>query len=171
MVIQINQELCAGCGVCVDECLVGAIHLVDQRAVIDDALCTHCEACADVCPNEAITALSIPAYSMPIAALPAAESRIVPGQSQVALQETTSSDRGIVPLVGAALAFLGREAAPRLVDVLVTVLERRLARLTTTTVDPVSTFSQIHIARDRGERRQACYRSRRSGYRNHNGRR
>ena len=83
MVFQVNQELCAGCGVCMEACSVGAIQLVDQRAVIDNMLCTQCEACADACPNEAIDILSIPARSMPIAALPAAEIQIAPVQSRV----------------------------------------------------------------------------------------
>jgi ferredoxin len=35
MKMQVNQELCAGCGTCMDECPEGAIQLVDQKAVID----------------------------------------------------------------------------------------------------------------------------------------
>jgi Fe-S-cluster-containing hydrogenase component 2 len=166
MVIQVNQELCAGCGVCVDACSAGAIQLVDQRAVIDDALCTQCEACADACPNEAITALSIPARSVSIVALPAAGSHLVPGRDQAALPEMAAPARGLATLAGAALAFLGSEVAPRLADVLIDALERRLARPATTTVAPVSTSSRSHTARSRGERRQARYRGGCTGNRN-----
>jgi Fe-S-cluster-containing hydrogenase component 2 len=171
MVIQVNQELCDGCGVCVDACSVGAIQLVDQQALIDDALCTQCEACADVCPNEAIAALSIPAGSVSIVVLPAAEPRPVPVRGQAALLTMAAPARGLRPLAGAALAFLGSDVAPRLVDVLIAALERRLSRLTTTTVTPVSTSSQSHTARGKGERMQARYRRGRSGYRNHTERR
>ena len=139
--------------------------------MIDDALCTQCEACIDACPNGAITALSIPARSMPIAALPAAESQIVPVQSRVALPETTSPARGLVPLAGAALTFLGREVVPRLADMLIAALERRLARPATTAIAPISTSSRSHTAQGRGERRQARYRGGRTGNRNHKERR
>lgn len=171
MIIQVNQELCAGCGVCVDACSVGAIQLVDQRAVIDEALCTQCEACIEACPDGAITALPIPARSTSIVALPAAESRMVPARDQTALPETAAPARGLASLAGAALAFLGREIAPRLADVLIAALERRLARPTTTSIAPVSTSSRSLTAQGRGERRQARHRRGRAGNRNHKERR
>jgi NAD-dependent dihydropyrimidine dehydrogenase PreA subunit len=171
MVIQVNQELCTGCGVCVDACSVGAIQLVDQWALIDDALCTQCEACVDACPNGAITAHSVPARSTPIVVVSAAESRPVPVQDQVTLPETAAPALGLGPLAGAALAFLGSDVAPRLADVLITALQHRLVRSATTTVTPVSTCSRNHTARGGGERRQARYRRGQTGYRNYEGRR
>jgi NAD-dependent dihydropyrimidine dehydrogenase PreA subunit len=171
MVIQVNQELCTGCGVCIDACSVGAIHLLDQQAVIDDALCTACEACIEACPNEAITAHSIIEPSVSIVTLPAAEAHPVPVWEKTALPEKAVPTRGLVPLAGAALGFLGREVAPRLVDVVVNTLERRLARSTTTTVSPVPTYMQVRTTRGRGERRQVRYRNGRTGNRNHKGRR
>ena len=171
MVIQVNQELCTGCGVCLDACSVGAIQLVNQRAVIDGALCTACEACIEACPNEAMTTRSIPEPSMSIVTLTSAEAGLVPVREKVALPETAVPARGLVPLAGAALAFLGREAAPRLVDVLVTALERKLTRSTTTIVSPVSTSTRIFTIGDRGEQRQTRYRGGRTNTRNHKGRR
>jgi NAD-dependent dihydropyrimidine dehydrogenase PreA subunit len=175
MIIQVNQDLCAGNGVCVEACPVGAIQLVDQRAVIYDALCTQCEACLDACPSEAITARSILKPSVSIMTLPAAESRPVPVRDQAALPETATPARGLAPLAGAALAFLGREVAPRLADALVAALERRLARSPTTTITPASSFSRRPTAKSGGERRQARYRcgrlSFRTGNRNHKERR
>jgi ferredoxin len=46
-------ERCVGCGTCVDVCFVGAIHLVNGRAVINDE-CRGCGRCVDVCPEQAI---------------------------------------------------------------------------------------------------------------------
>ena len=171
MVIQVNEELCTGCGVCIDACSVGAIQLVGQRAVIDDALCTACEACIEACSNEAISTRSIPEPSLSIVTLPAAEARPVPALKKVVLPEAVTSTRSLVPLAGAALAFLGREVAPRLVDVVVNTLECRLARSTTTTVSPVSTSTRVRTTRGRGERKQVRYRSGRTDNRNHKGRR
>ena len=162
MVIQVNQELCAGCGVCIEACSDGAIQLVDQRAVIDDALCTACEACIDACQNEAITARSILEPSVSIVTLPAAESHPVPVRDQAALLETTAPTRGLGPLAGVVLTFLGRDVAPRLVNLMIDALERRLARPATTVLPPLSTASQSLTRGSRGIRRQARYRGGRS---------
>jgi Fe-S-cluster-containing hydrogenase component 2 len=171
MVIQVNQELCNGCGVCADACSDGAIQLVDQRAVIDDALCTACEVCIEACSNGAIAAYSMVEPSVSIVTLPAAEAGPVPVLKKVVLPEAVAPSRGLLPLAGAALAFLGREVAPRLVDVVVDTLERRLARSTITTASPISTSTRVHTTGGRGERKQTRYRSGRSSYKNHKGRR
>jgi Fe-S-cluster-containing hydrogenase component 2 len=171
MVIQISRELCTGCGLCVDACSVEAIKLVDQRAVIDDTLCTACEACIEACSNEAITTRPILEPSISTITLPKIEVRPVPMQEKVAAPETVAPTRGVVPLAGAALAFLGREAAPRLVDVLVNLLETKLTQSKMTTAPPVSTSTRIQTVGGRGERRQTRYRRGRTSNRDHNGRR
>ena len=51
----INEDLCVGCGVCVDDCPVGAITLKeDQKAIINEDECIRCGRCHDVCPQEAV---------------------------------------------------------------------------------------------------------------------
>jgi Fe-S-cluster-containing hydrogenase component 2 len=51
----VNQELCTGCGTCVEECPVDAITLTeDDVAQIDDEQCIRCGTCHDVCPVEAV---------------------------------------------------------------------------------------------------------------------
>lgn len=80
MIIHVDQELCSGCGTCIDACSPGAIQLVDQRAVIDDVLCTHCQVCVDACLNEAIMAILIPAQSITMTTLPENDPREVPLQ-------------------------------------------------------------------------------------------
>ncbi len=169
--IQINQEVCAGCGECIDVCTVGAIQLVDYQAAIDHMLCTQCEACVDACPNGAITAHSTPVQSAALTKLPAAASPSIPTREQVLSPEALPPVRGLVPLAGAALAFLGREAAPHLVDVVVTALERRLTQTTTTTVSPLSTASRDFTTHNRGQRRQIRQRKGCAGDGNQRGRR
>jgi ferredoxin len=44
---------CVGCGTCAKACFLGAIKLVDGRAVIGDE-CRGCGRCAGVCPKKAI---------------------------------------------------------------------------------------------------------------------
>jgi ferredoxin len=51
----INEDLCVGCGECVDDCPVGAITLKeDQKAIINEDECIRCGRCHDVCPQEAV---------------------------------------------------------------------------------------------------------------------
>jgi NAD-dependent dihydropyrimidine dehydrogenase PreA subunit len=166
MVIQVNQELCTGCGACIDACSVEAIQLLDQCAVIDDGLCTQCEACIDACPNEAIITRSILEPSGSIMTLPAVEPTRVPVRDRAALPETAAPVRGLAPLAGAALTFLGSEVAPRLVDVLMTALERRLARQSTTAVTSLPISSGGRTTRKRGKQRQTRYHGGRIGNRN-----
>ena len=49
----IRSEDCVACGVCIEECPVGAISMNDH-AVIDDKACIRCGKCHDVCPHEAV---------------------------------------------------------------------------------------------------------------------
>jgi len=51
----INQDVCAGCGICVDYCPTGAIRQEKTGiALIDDDKCIRCGKCHSVCPKEAV---------------------------------------------------------------------------------------------------------------------
>ena len=54
-IIQIDEELCDGCGQCVPSCAEGAIAIIDGKAkVISDNLCDGLGACLGECPNNAL---------------------------------------------------------------------------------------------------------------------
>lgn len=50
----VNGEDCVGCGICVENCVVGAISLEDGVAVIDMSDCIHCGICHGACPPGAV---------------------------------------------------------------------------------------------------------------------
>jgi len=56
--ITINQELCNGCGFCVDICKDFSLKIENGKAVISDTPffgCFGCGQCVAICPNDAIT--------------------------------------------------------------------------------------------------------------------
>ncbi len=54
MGIQIIEEKCVGCGMCLRACPYGAIEVTDKLAVIDHDHCTLCGACVESCKFDAI---------------------------------------------------------------------------------------------------------------------
>jgi len=50
----VNKDMCTACGVCVDECPVQAIAIIETAAQIDDEKCIRCGRCHEVCPQEAV---------------------------------------------------------------------------------------------------------------------
>lgn len=54
--MQINLELCTGCGFCMRDCPVEAIKIIKKKSSIDPLTCTHCNLCSRVCPENAVTA-------------------------------------------------------------------------------------------------------------------
>ena len=55
-IIEIDEELCDGCGQCVPACAEGAVQIVDGKAkLVSDKYCDGLGACLGECPNGAIT--------------------------------------------------------------------------------------------------------------------
>jgi heterodisulfide reductase subunit A len=50
----VNEDLCAGCGICEASCPYDAVKMVDNRAQVIEAQCKGCGTCAAACPNQAI---------------------------------------------------------------------------------------------------------------------
>ena len=123
--IYIDGEKCAGCGVCEDVCPIEAVRVSDGVARIDQDRCNECEACVEACPNEAILVVIEPAEEKVISL----REKPVPEVALAEPHRTPAPLRTkVVPTVGVALAFLGREVAPRLAMYLVDALERRLSQ-------------------------------------------
>ena len=123
--IYVDGEKCAGCGICEDVCPVEAVRVSDGVARIDQDRCNECEACVEACPNEAILVVIEPAEERAISLReqPAPEVALAePHRAPAPLRSK------VVPVVGTALAFLGREVAPRLAMYLVDALDRRLSQ-------------------------------------------
>jgi len=54
--VQIDEEICDGCGNCVPECHEGALQIIDGKArLVSDLLCDGLGACIGHCPQDAIT--------------------------------------------------------------------------------------------------------------------
>ncbi len=54
----VEASRCIGCAQCIPSCPVGAISLVEGRAVIDPAKCISCGLCSSKCPVYAIAPVS-----------------------------------------------------------------------------------------------------------------
>ncbi len=136
--VHVDETRCTGCGVCLPACPTGALSVLSLRqaqgvAVVDPTLCDDCQACIALCPNSAL-ALVIEAealsHSQP-SAVAVIEPKIIP----LPAHAPALWRRAVLPAVGSALVWMGREVAPRLaplaLDVLDSALDRRISRWAT----------------------------------------
>lgn len=55
-IIEIDEERCDGCGLCIIGCAEGALKIIDGKAkVVADKFCDGLGACIGECPNDALT--------------------------------------------------------------------------------------------------------------------
>lgn len=78
--VVVNEKLCVGCGLCVKDCVAGAIHIEDGKAKVGVGCiaCGHCEA---ICPNAAVELTGFQEESIPFAQ----QTRLDPGQLMEAM--------------------------------------------------------------------------------------
>ena len=56
LMIQIDEELCDGCGNCVPGCAEGALQIIDGKArLVSETYCDGLGACLGECPQGALT--------------------------------------------------------------------------------------------------------------------
>jgi NAD-dependent dihydropyrimidine dehydrogenase PreA subunit len=61
-IIQIDEELCNGCGQCVPDCAEGSLRIIDGKArLVADKLCDGLGACLGSCPTGALKIIERPA--------------------------------------------------------------------------------------------------------------
>ncbi len=128
--VQVDRRRCTGCGRCLEACPTGAIRLVDGVAAIEVSLCRGCQACLEACPNGAILAVGevIGEAPAPVPSrTPAPAPLRVPAPAPATAGIRPAA--GVLPVLGAALAFVGREIVPRVVAALLEGRERRRSAL------------------------------------------
>jgi NAD-dependent dihydropyrimidine dehydrogenase PreA subunit len=131
-VITIRAGRCDGCGACLEVCPNGALYLIEGKAMVDEALCQECEACVAACPTEAI------GFVEPVTVAVRARVPAIRPEPEVVLVDSQPAPVPlrvkVLPVVGAALSWAGRELVPRLAYYLLDGLDRRAAGQPTTSV-------------------------------------
>ena len=55
-IVKIDEDKCTGCGLCIPQCVEGALRIVDGKAkLVSETYCDGLGACLGKCPEDAIT--------------------------------------------------------------------------------------------------------------------
>ncbi|NVM43370.1 MAG: 4Fe-4S binding protein [Candidatus Lokiarchaeota archaeon] len=53
--VEIDIDMCSGCGTCVNNCMYGAVKIIDGKAQINQDFCLGCGRCETNCPDGAVS--------------------------------------------------------------------------------------------------------------------
>jgi NAD-dependent dihydropyrimidine dehydrogenase PreA subunit len=151
--MQIDVEMCTGCGDCLEACPNDAIALVEGKATIDIESCLTCGACEAACPEGAISEFKHPVKQEVVDIHPVKIQPIAPLKPAFPASMPERRISWIKPV----LTYIGSQILPRLVDTLFAAVDRRLsatAGFKTTGTNPV-------INPQRGARQRQVRRRRR----------
>jgi len=161
-VIVIRADRCDGCGACAEVCPTGALSLVDGKAALELSLCQECEACIPCCPTQAIIICEQrPEYAAePVHMLAPGATRGLARRTEPAVIQVKSAPlpvpwrARVLPAVGAALAWAGREIVPRLADRFLDSLGRQLGEKQACATGGRTTLSRCQDSKARQRRRR-----------------
>ena len=160
--VRVDDTLCNGCGECIEVCPTGALILRNNHAFIDQNLCLDCDACVDTCPQGAILLSEGMPINRDVIRIPEA----VPDYSVSQLQhsEQTSVRDIVFPAIGSLLLWTGRELVPRLADLALGYLDRRIQSSQPAPMQKLDMrlSSQISMSGREGRRKRLHLRRRRN---------
>jgi ferredoxin len=118
--ISVNSKICNGCGACVEVCPTNALSLHHNLAFIDQDLCQGCIVCVDACPQGAILVEESILVKQDV------DDLIPANNTQIAAMPNQSYSLSWRDVLVSTLVWTGREIVPRLANLAVNYLERRV---------------------------------------------
>ncbi|MEA2007721.1 MAG: 4Fe-4S binding protein [Chloroflexota bacterium] len=146
--IYIDNQLCNGCGICVDVCPTSAIVMRDNKAFIKQNLCEECQACINECPQRAILLIEQldPIKEQPLSTIPTSKTEVLHPKPDAKPVSTSW---------GAAIV----EVLPRLASLAIDWLEHRPQSIKTSTQNAAIQQPVQNISRQNNERGQGLGRA------------
>jgi NAD-dependent dihydropyrimidine dehydrogenase PreA subunit len=161
--ITVSYQKCTGCGECLQYCPNEAIFLQNNKAVIDQDRCDECTACMEACPEGAIilTQYEESEIVKTVKLVEDSPAKI----HQRPIQATSNSIRSaILPALGSILIWTGTEVLPRLSNLILKNLDKRVQSPNQDLVNSASRVNKRRFSTSNGggRRRQRQRRKRRS---------
>jgi len=161
-VIAIRSEFCDGCGACVEVCPTRALYLVDGKAAVEASLCRECEACIPSCPTHAITICEQRSEyaDEPVHTLAPGATRRLARRTDPAVIQVEGAPlpvllhARVLPAIGAALAWAGRDIVPWLADRFLESLGRQVGKEHAPVTEGRAALSRRQDAKGRQRRRR-----------------